>query len=350
MRELVEQLASSHSLDAKSLGALIDACAADPSVLQLLRDNAVRTARQQFGLGIYIRGLIELSSYCRADCLYCGLRRSNRTAERYRLTAEEVMECCKEGYALGFRTFVLQGGEDGTHTDDWLVELLSRMRSLYPDVAITLSLGERSEESYIRLRRAGANRYLLRHEAANETLYDSLHPSGRGIKHRLGCIEALQRADYQVGMGMMIGVKGQTTEHIVEDLKLIERYRPQMVGIGPFLPHHATPLGNEPKGSLTLTLAAVAIARLMLPKALIPSTTALATLSPTGRLEGILSGANVVMPNLSPSDVRAKYAIYENKASWGREAAEGLNALEQELSTIGYHIDYSRGDFNNQNN
>ena len=349
MRELVEQLASSHSLDATSLGTLIDACATDPSVLQHLRDNAVRTARQQFGLGIYIRGLIELSSYCRADCLYCGLRRSNRTAERYRRTKEEVMECCKEGYALGFRTFVLQGGEDGTHSDEWLTELLSHIRSLYPDVAITLSLGERSEESYIRLRRAGANRYLLRHEAANEALYDSLHPSGRGIKHRLACVEALQRADYQVGMGMMIGVKGQTTQHLVEDLKLIERYRPQMVGIGPFLPHHATPLGNEPKGDLALTLAAVAITRLMLPKALIPSTTALATLSPTGRLEGILSGANVVMPNLSPSDVRAKYAIYENKASWGREAAEGLNALESELSTIGYHIDYSRGDYNNQN-
>ncbi|MBR5585991.1 MAG: [Alistipes sp.] len=348
MRELVEQLASSHTLDAKGLGTLIDACATDPSVLQYLREEAVRTARQQFGLGVYIRGLIELSSYCRADCLYCGLRRSNRTAERYRLTMEEVLECCKEGYALGFRTFVLQGGEDGTHSDEWLTELLSRMRSLYPDVAITLSLGERSEESYLRLKRAGANRYLLRHEAANEELYDSLHPSGKGIKHRLACVEALKRAEYQVGMGMMIGVKGQTTAHLVEDLKLIERYKPEMVGIGPFLPHHATPLGSEPKGDLNLTLTAVAIARLMLPAALIPSTTALATLSPTGRLEGILSGANVVMPNLSPSDVRAKYAIYENKASWGKEAAEGLKALEKELESIGYHIDYARGDFNNQ--
>lgn len=346
MKELVEQLATDHRLDTKSLSTLLNECATDDHVLQLLRDRAVRTAREQFGLGIYIRGLIEVSSFCRADCLYCGLRRSNRTAERYRLTADEVMQCAEEGYRLGFRTFALQGGEDGTHSDEWLEELLCRLRSRYPDAAITLSLGERSEESYIRLKRAGANRYLLRHEAANSQLYESLHPSGRGLKHRIGCLEALKRAGYQVGMGMMIGVKGQTTEHIAEDLELIARMQPEMVGIGPFLPHHATPLGGEPAGSLRLTLAAVAIARLMLPNALIPSTTALATLSPTGRLEGILSGANVVMPNLSPSDVRAKYAIYENKASWGKEAAEGLAALEAELETIGYHIDYARGDFN----
>lgn len=255
------------------------------------------------------------------------------------------MECCREGYALGFRTFVLQGGEDGTHTDMWLAELISKMRATYPDVAITLSLGERSEESYKTLKEAGANRYLLRHEAANEELYASLHPSSKGLQHRLDCLAALKRCGYQTGMGMMIGVKGQTIEHIVEDLLLIERMQPEMVGIGPFLPHRATPLGEEPAGELRLTLATIAIVRLMLPHALLPSTTALATLTPRGRLEGILSGANVVMPNLSPSSVRAKYAIYENKASWGKEAAEGILALNSELATIGYHIDFSRGDY-----
>ena len=346
MRRLVERLIRDKRLDASDMGELLKSATQDLNVLQLLRDNAVRTARQQFGLGIYIRGLIELSSFCRCNCLYCGLRRSNRTAERYRLTQEEVLRCCKEGYKLGFRTFVLQGGEDGTHSDEWLETLLCQMRSQYPDVAITLSLGERSENSYIRLKRAGANRYLLRHEAANAELYESLHPEGRGIAHRIACAEALKRAGYQVGLGMMIGVKGQTIEHLVEDLALIERMKPEMVGIGPFLPHKATPLGDEPAGDLNLTLATIAIVRLMLPKALIPSTTALASLTPRGRLEGILSGANVVMPNLSPSDVRAKYAIYENKASWGKEAAEGLSALEEELSTIGYHIDWSRGDYN----
>lgn len=346
MRELVEPLASGKELDATDLGQLLRSAATDQNVLNLLRQNAVRTAREQFGLGIYIRGLIELSSYCYCDCLYCGLRRSNRSAERYRLSIDEVMECCKEGYKLGFRTFVLQGGEDGTHSDEWLEELVYRIRSRYEDVAITLSLGERGEASYLRLKRAGANRYLLRHEAANEALYESLHPKGRGLQHRLSCLEALKRCGYQTGMGMMIGVKGQTIEHLVEDLLLIRKMQPEMVGIGPFLPHHATPLGNEPAGDLQLTLATIAIVRLMLPHALIPSTTALATLTPRGRLEGILSGANVVMPNLSPSDVRAKYAIYENKASWGKEAAEGLAALESELQSIGYHIDYARGDYN----
>ena len=239
-------------------------------------------------------------------------------------------------------------GEDATHTDEWLVPLIAEIRRRYPDTAITLSLGERSEASYRKLKEAGADRYLLRHEAANEELYTSLHPHGRGLQHRLACAEALKRAGYQVGLGMMIGVKGQTIGHIVEDLKLMEHMRPEMVGIGPFIPHPSTPLGNEPTGSLTLTLATIAIARLLLPKALIPSTTALATLMPNGRIEGILSGANVVMPNLSPLDVRAKYAIYENKASWGSEAAEGLSTLEEELHAIGYHIDYSRGDYAKQ--
>ena len=345
MLEFVERLSRGEKLNAPELGQLLKGAAHDSNVLKLLRHYAVRTAQEQFGLGVYIRGLIEVSSYCRCNCMYCGLRRSNRTAERYRLTADEIMLSAEEGYKLGFRTFVLQGGEDGTHTDEWLVSVISKLRTLYPDVAITLSLGERSEESYRRLKEAGANRYLLRHETANSELYNSLHPSSRGLEHRLDCLRSLKKLGYQVGMGMMIGVRGQTIDDIAKDLELIAKMDCQMVGIGPFLPHKATPLGEEPAGSLELTLAAVAIARLLLPHALIPSTTALATLSPTGRLEGILSGANVVMPNLSPSDVRAKYAIYENKASWGKEAAEGLEALEKELNTIGYHIDWSRGDY-----
>ena len=345
MKGLVEQLASKHMLDASAMKQLLEHATRDTDTLQLLRDMAVRTAHEQFGRGIYIRGLIELSSHCHRDCLYCGLRRSNRNAERYRLTHEEVLSCCEEGYRLGFRTFVLQAGEDAAHTDEWLVGLVSEIRSRYPDAAISLSLGERSEDSYNKLRHAGADRYLLRHEAANDALYASLHPHGRSLQHRLACVETLQRLGYQTGMGMMIGVKGQTIEHIIEDLLLMVRMRPEMVGIGPFIPHPATPLGGEPTGDLKLTLATIAITRLLLPHALIPATTALATLSPAGRIEGILSGANVVMPNLSPTNVRTKYAIYENKAAWGTEAAEGLAALEAELQSIGYHIDYSKGDF-----
>ena len=348
MRELVEQLASHHTLDASAMEQLLEQAAHDADTLNELRNKAIRTAQEQFGCGIYIRGLIELSSYCHCNCLYCGLRRSNDHAERYRLTQEEVLACCDEGYRMGFRTFVLQAGEDATHTDEWLTCLIKQIRDRYPEVAITLSLGERNESSYIKLKEAGADRYLLRHEAANATLYTSLHPHGRGISHRLACAEALKRAQYQVGLGMMVGVKGQTIKHLVEDLLLIKEMNPEMIGIGPFIPHPSTPLGSEPAGALGLTLATLAIARLLLPGALIPSTTALATLSPTGRTEGILSGANVVMPNLSPSDVRAKYAIYKNKASWGSEAAEGLSALESELHAIGYHIDYGRGDYGKQ--
>ena len=347
MKRLVEQLASHHTLDASAMEQLLECAVHDADTLQYLRDTAVRTAQEQFGLGIYIRGLIELSSYCHRDCLYCGLRRSNPMAERYRLTQEEVLACCEEGYRLGFRTFVLQAGEDTAHTDEWIEQLISQIRHRCPDAAITLSLGERNEASYERWHQAGANRYLLRHEAANTELYDSLHPHGHGLQHRLACVEALQRTGYQVGMGMMIGVKGQTLKHLTEDLLLMAYMRPEMVGIGPFIPHPATPLGNEPAGELNLTLATIAITRLLLPQALIPATTALATLSSTGRIEGILSGANVVMPNLSPTNVRAKYAIYENKAAWGTEAAEGLATLESELNSIGYHIDYTRGDFNN---
>ena len=345
MEGLVDRLAIHHTLDASSLENLLECAVHDTNLLQHLRNTAVRTAQEQFGRGVYIRGLIELSSHCHRDCLYCGLRRSNSTADRYRLTPDEVMACCEEGHRLGFRTFVLQSGEDAVHTDEWLVPLVSRIHSRYPDTAITLSLGERSDTSYIRLREAGADRYLLRHEAANETLYTSLHPHSWGLRHRLACTQSLQRAGYQVGLGMMIGVKGQTVHNIVEDLMLMRRMQPEMIGIGPFIPHPATPLADHPAGSLGLTLATLAISRLMFPSALIPSTTALATLTPNGRLEGILSGANVVMPNLSPTDVRTKYAIYANKASWGAEAAEGLQALEDELHGIGYHIDYSRGDY-----
>ena len=344
MKRLVEQLATQHTLEAAALEQLLEAATHDIDLLQYLRENAVRTAREQFGRGIYVRGLIELSSHCYRDCLYCGLRRSNTRAERYRLEHEEVLRCCEEGYRLGFRTFVLQAGEDATHTDEWLVQLITKMRQCYPDAAITLSLGERSEASYLRLRQAGADRYLLRHEAANEELYTALHPHSQGLQHRLACAETLHRLGYQVGLGMMVGVEGQTTKHLAEDLLLMKRMQPEMVGIGPFIPHPDTPLGDTPAGSLNLTLATLAIARLLLPQALIPSTTALATLTPTGRTEGILSGANVVMPNLSPTDVRGKYAIYKDKASWGAEAAEGIAQLEKELNTIGCHIDYGRGD------
>lgn len=343
MRDLVHRLVGERTLKRDEFRALIASC--DSHTLEYIRKESVRTAQERFGHGIFVRGLIEISSFCRNDCAYCGLRRSNRTAERYRLSHEQIMECCKEGYDAGLRTFVLQGGEDATLTDEWLEQIIHDIRHIYPDVAITLSLGERSYASYKRLYDAGATRYLLRHEAANEELYRKLHPHTMSHANRITCIENLKEIGYQTGMGMMIGVRGQSVDDLVDDLLLMERIRPQMIGIGPFIPHRNTPLGDYPAGSVELTLLMLSIVRLMHPSALIPSTTALATISAQGRRMGILSGANVVMPNLTPPSERKKYAIYEDKASSGSEAVEGLRALEQELNEIGYHIDYSRGDY-----
>ena len=343
MMTLAQRLVCERTLTTEQFRALIELC--DDHTLDYLRQEAVRTARGRFGLGIFVRGLIEISSFCCNNCYYCGLRRSNPSAERYRLTHDQIMECCEQGYNAGLRTFVLQGGEDGQLTDEWLENIITDIRHTYPDAAITLSLGERSRVSYERLFAAGANRYLLRHEAADKELYNSLHPAEMSYENRITCIENLKSIGYQTGMGMMIGVKGQSIDSLVQDLQLLERLQPQMIGIGPYIPHHGTPLGGNPAGDLRLTLLMLAIVRIMFPDALIPSTTALATLSAEGRKVGILSGANVIMPNLTPPNERRKYAIYENKASSGSEAVEGLQALERELNDIGYHIDYSRGDF-----
>ncbi len=344
MRELAERLRREHTLRPEEYRTLLAEC--DEETFGLLRTAAAETARERFGDGIYVRGLVEIGSFCRNDCRYCGIRRSNRSAARYRLTPDEILTCCETGYGLGFRTFVLQGGEDPAWDDAALCALVGEIRRRWPDCALTLSLGERSEASYEALFRAGATRYLLRHETADPELYAALHPAEMSHARRLACLEALRRIGYQTGTGMMVGVPGQTADTLVRDLLLIERLQPEMIGIGPFLPHRQTPLGGAAAGSLRLTLLLLAILRLMRPAALIPATTALATLSPEGRRLGILSGANVVMPNLSPASERAKYAIYEHKASFGCEAAEGLAALERELASIGRRIDYARGDYN----
>ena len=311
-----------------------------------LRDCAVRTARQRFGRALYLRGLIEISSYCRNNCYYCGLRASNSSAERYRLSHTEILECCQMGYDAGLRTFVLQGGEDNYWSDERLVPLVKAIRTQFADVAITLSLGERSERSYRALKAAGADRYLLRHEAANRALYNSIHPSTMSYDNRIECIKTLIDTGYQTGMGMMIGVAGQSIDNIAEDIELIASLRPQMVGIGPFIPHPATPFAKEGAGSIELTLNTIAIVRLLLPAALIPATTALATLCKGSHREAIEAGANVIMPNLSPTSVRSKYAIYSGKASSGAEAVEGIEALRSELESIGYTINFNRGDYN----
>lgn len=313
--------------------------------LAYINELARSVAREHFGNRVYLRGLIEITNSCHNDCYYCGIRRGNKCIERYSLSAEQILACCEEGYRLGFRTFVLQGGETGGHTDEFIIDTVARIRSRFPDAAITLSLGEKSTETYRQYFLAGANRYLLRHETHNAAHYRQLHPESMSLDNRLRCLKNLKEIGFQTGTGIMVGSPGQTVEHLIEDLLYIQQLQPQMIGIGPFLPHKDTPFGNCPPGSLELTLLLLSIFRLMHPQALIPSTTALATLSPDGRERGILAGANVVMPNLSPADLRSQYALYNNKASMGAEAAEGIRLLSQRLEAIGYTIDMSRGDY-----
>ena len=344
MEKLIDKLHQKHTLTAEEYRSLL--LCEDTTTNVYLQKKAQQTTIDRFGNAVFIRGLIEISNRCRNNCLYCGIRKGNTMVSRYALSRETILSCCREGHALGFRTFVLQGGEDVSQTDDWVTETISAVRKEFPDCAITLSLGEKSKEAYQRFFEAGANRYLLRHETFNETHYQELHPSEMSRNHRLRCLEWLKEIGYQTGTGIMVGSPGQTIDHLVEDLLFIERFHPEMIGIGPFIPHAETPFANKPAGSIKLTLKLLSILRLMHPSALIPATTALASLSSDGRERGILAGANVVMPNLSPSSVREKYSLYNQKAAFGSEAAEGLKLLEEQLNKIGYTISNERGDYN----
>lgn len=341
--DAVARLEEEHNLSLQELKVLLTL--RDQECADWLRQKACAAARRVYRNEVYIRGLIEFTSYCRNDCLYCGIRRSNCRAERYRLTPDQILECCESGYALGFRTFVLQGGEDPYFTDEIICRLTADIREKYPDCAITLSIGEKSRESYQAYFDAGADRYLLRHETADPMHYRMLHPPGLLLENRMRCLYDLKEIGYQTGCGFMVGSPGQTVECLYEDLQFIRRLKPEMVGIGPFIPQKDTPFGKEQAGTLELTLRLLAIIRLMQPEVLLPATTALGTIHPRGRELGILSGANVVMPNLSPVSVRKKYALYDNKICTGDEAAECRACMDRRIQDIGYQVVISRGDF-----
>lgn len=343
MKQWVDKLKQERTLRDEEFRQLLTGC--NEEALGYIHQQARETALRQFGNKIYIRGLIEVSNCCRNNCFYCGIRKGNTAVERYRLNQERILDCCRQGYEVGFRTFVLQGGEDAALTDDKIETIVSSIRERYPDCAITLSLGEKSREAYERFYRAGANRYLLRHETFDREHYQLLHPAEMSCERRLQCLEYLKEIGFQTGTGIMVGSPGQTIEHILQDIRFIEKLQPQMIGIGPFLPHQDTPFAQNPSGTVNQTLLLLSIFRLMHPAALIPSTTALATLAPDGRERGILAGANVVMPNLSPQDERKKYTLYNNKASLGAESAEGIQILQRQLEAIHYQISFSRGDF-----
>lgn len=343
MRKLVDQLKSNRTLSREEFATLV--ATADAGVREYSESLARERALAAFGNRIYIRGLIEFTNYCRNNCLYCGIRSGNENASRYRLTKDEILECCREGYGLGFRTFVLQGGEDPFYTDDMLADIVSSMRARYSDCALTLSMGERSRESYQRLYDAGANRYLLRHETADPKHYAMLHPESLSLENRKRCLRDLKEIGYQTGSGFMVGSPYQTPENLANDLLFLAELQPEMIGIGPFIPHADTPMAGFPPGDVDLTLFLLSLVRLMLPRALIPSTTALGTRDAAGREKGILCGANVVMPNLSPLSVRKKYLLYNDKICTEAEAAEHLDELQRRMRAIGYTIVYERGDF-----
>lgn len=315
-----------------------------PESDEYLFAKARKIRERIYGKDVYMRGLVEFTNYCKNDCLYCGIRRSAKTAERYRLTEEQILDCCETGYELGFRTFVLQGGEDGFYSDDKIVSIVSRIKEKFPDCAVTLSIGEKSRVSYEKFRKAGADRYLLRHETANSEHYGKLHPKELSLENRMRCLSDLKELGFQTGCGFMVGSPYQTAENLAEDLLFVHDFQPHMVGIGPFIPHHDTPFAGEQQGSLETTLLLLGMIRLILPNVLLPATTALGTIHPKGREMGILAGANVVMPNLSPKDVRKKYLLYDNKICTGDEAAECIACLGRRMESVGYKLVSARGD------
>lgn len=342
VKVLIDRLEQGSELTREEFIRLIDARTEDTA--QYLFEKARTVQQGVYGRDIFMRGLIEFTNYCKNDCCYCGIRRSNGGADRYRLTKEQILDCCAAGYELGFRTFVLQGGEDPYFTDERMADIIHAIKAGYPDCALTLSIGEKSREAYRVFREAGADRYLLRHETANAAHYAKLHPKSLTLENRKRCLYDLKELGYQVGCGFMVGSPYQTTACIADDLLFLRELQPHMVGIGPFIPHHQTPFAAEPPGTMELTLYLIGIIRLMLPGALLPATTALGTIHPLGREQGILAGANVVMPNLSPTDVRKKYMLYDNKICTGDEAAECRMCLQRRVESIGYTLAVSRGD------
>lgn len=340
MNVLIEKLRRQQNLTDEQIAQLLSTDEYDTELFA----SALEIRKKHYGKQVFIRGLIEISSFCRNDCYYCGIRRSNINASRYRLTAEQIMECCRTGYDLGFRTFVLQSGEDPWFNDERMCSIVKSIKDKYPDCAVTLSLGERSRESYERLFEAGADRYLLRHETADEEHYGKLHPADMSLHERQMCLRNLKEIGYATGSGFMVGSPGQTIQTLISDIRFLQELEPDMIGIGPYLRHKDTPFRECDNGSLEMTLRLIGLLRHIFPKALIPSTTALGTIHPQGREMGMLAGANVVMPNLSPLEVREKYELYDDKICTGDEAAECRNCLERRMAVTGFEIVVGRGD------
>lgn len=341
MKAIIDELVTQKDISDEAFLQLLDVDGKDK---EYLFEKAREISQSYFKNKIYVRALIEISNYCKNDCFYCGIRKGNTKLSRYRLNEEDILNCAKQAYELGFSTFVLQGGEDDFY-DSLMCDIITKLRKQYPDCAITLSLGEKDKKTYEAYYHAGANRYLLRHESRCESHYQKLHPKSMRLDHRIQCLHSLKEIGYQTGTGIMVGSPFQTKEDILQDIRFIQQLKPEMIGIGPYLPHTDTPFANYEKGSLDLTLILLSIFRILFPKVLLPATTALATLQENGRELGILAGANVVMPNVSPQPSRKKYSLYDNKVSSDEEAIEGIEKLQVKLKSIGYEISWARGDY-----
>lgn len=339
--DIINKLYKEQSASREELLYLLDNITDEDQEYLIEKANDIRM--QNYSNKVYMRGLIEFTNYCKKDCMYCGIRKSNKNADRYRLTFDEIIQCADIGDKLGYKTYVLQGGEDAYFTDERMIEIIKEIKKRHPNNAITLSLGERSYESYKKLYEAGADRYLLRHETASKHLYDKLHP-GASFEERMQCLRNLKEIGYQAGAGFMVGLPGQTNEDLVNDLLFVKEFKPEMCGIGPFIPQKDTPLGEEIGGTLEKTVIMLAIIRLLLPDVLLPASTALGSVDPLGREKGIKAGGNVVMPNLSPTEVRDKYALYDGKICTGDEAAECRMCIEGRMRRFGYEVEVNRGD------
>lgn len=339
---LVDKLERNADLADKEFAGIL--LCRDRDLDEYLAGKARKVCEHHYGKEVYLRGLIEFTNHCKNNCKYCGIRRDNRNAERYRLKEEEILSCSDIGYQLGFRTFVLQGGEDPYFTDDRIVSIVRSIKERHPDCAVTLSIGEKERSSYKRFYEAGADRYLLRHETADKEHYETLHPAEMSFEHRMKCLWDLKDIGYQVGCGMMVGSPGQTAQHLIADLRFLQEFQPEMVGIGPFIPHHDTEYANERPGTAELTLRLLSVIRLILPEVLLPATTALGTVDPLGREKGIAAGANVVMPNISPADVRGKYLLYDNKICVTEQAKDCIRCMSLRVESTGCHVTESRGD------
>ena len=342
-KKLIDKLELEHKLDKDEWISLLDSCSDE--VREYAAEKARTVAQSVYGNDVFIRGIVEFSNVCKNDCYYCGIRAGNCNLERYKLTEEDILQCCKAGYRYGFRTFVLQSGEDLSYTTEDICRIVSRIKSEFPDCAVTLSIGEKSREDYTAYKEAGADRYLLRHETANKAHYEKLHPDEMSWDNRMRCLRDLKELGFQTGCGIMVGSPYQTTECIADDMIFMSEFKPEMIGIGPFLPHKDTPFKDEPKGSYEMTLFLLSLCRLMLPHVLLPATTALGTIRPDGREQGVLSGANVIMPNLSPTEVRDKYMLYDNKICTGDASDKCHDCVEARMKLIGYRVVVDRGDY-----